>query len=55
MTIVSSGKIPKHYCCLLWMGRKAIGLVCCVMHVTETVQTQCTYRIEKEFAPVFLV
>ncbi len=33
------------------MGRKAVGLVCCVMHVKEP---SYTYRKEKGFAPVFL-
>ena len=50
-TRVSVSKTLNH-CFVLWMGRKAVGPVCCVMHIKET---QCTYQKEKGFAPVFLV
>ncbi len=33
------------------MGHKAVGPVCCVMHVKEPSET---YRLEKGFALVFL-
>ena len=41
--LVSLSKTLNHNCFILWMGRKAVGPVCCVMHVKE-----------KGLAPVFL-
>ena len=41
--LVSLSKTLNHNCFVLRMGRKAVGPVCCVMHVKE-----------KGFAPVFL-
>ncbi len=51
LTLVSLSKTLNHYCFILRMGRKAVGLVCCVMHVEEP---SYTYRKEKGFAPVIL-
>ena len=34
-TLVSLSKTLNHNCFILRMGRKAVGLVCCVMHVKE--------------------
>ena len=33
--LVSLSKTMNHNCFILWMGRKAVGPVCCVMHVKE--------------------
>ncbi len=35
LTLVSLSKTLNHYCFVLWMGRKAVGPICCVMHVKE--------------------
>ena len=50
VTLVSLSKIFNH-CCVLRMGRKAVGPICCVK---ARKRTQCCYRKEKGFAPVFL-
>ena len=42
-TLVSLSKTPNHNCFVFRMGRKAVGPVCCVMHVKEP-----------RLAPVFL-
>ena len=33
--LVSLSKTLNHNCFVVWMGRKAVGPVCCVMHVKE--------------------
>ncbi len=35
MTLASLSKTPNHFCCVLRMGCKAVGPVCCVMYVKE--------------------
>ena len=35
VTLVSLSKTLNHYCFILRMGCKAVGPVCCVMHVKE--------------------
>ena len=34
--LVSLSKTLNHNCFVLWMGRKAAGPVCCVMHVKDS-------------------
>ena len=51
--LVSLSKTLNYNCFVLWMGRKAVGPMCCVMHVKELPRT----LILKEkglIAPVFL-
>ena len=51
VTLVSLSKTLNHNCFVLRMGRKAVGPVCCVMHVKE----RRTFIVkEKGLAPVFL-
>ena len=50
--LVSLSKTLNHNCFVLRMGRKAIGSVCCVMHVKEP---RTLIVKEKGLAPVFLV
>ena len=49
--LVSLSKTLNHNCFVLQMGRKAVGPVCCVMHVQEP---RTLIVIEKGLAPVFL-
>ena len=49
--LVSLSKTLNHNCFVLRMGRKAVGLVCCVMHVKEP---RTLIVKEKGLAPVFL-
>ena len=49
--LVSLSKTLNHNCFVLQMGRKAVGPVCCVMHVKEP---RTLIVKEKGFAPVFL-
>ena len=49
--LVSLSKTLNHNCFVLWMGRKAVGPVCCVMHVKEP---RTLIVKEKGLAPVFL-
>ena len=49
--LVSLSKTLNHNCFVLRMGRKAVGPVCCVMHVKET---RTLIVIEKGLASVFL-
>ena len=49
--LVSLSNTLNHNCFILWMGRKAVGLVCCVMHVKEP---RTLIVKEKGLAPVFL-
>ena len=49
--LVSLSKALSHNCFVLRMGRKAVGPVCCVMHVKEP-RTLIVKR--RGFAPVFL-
>ena len=49
--LVSLSKTLNHNCFILRMGRKAVGLVCCVMHVKEP---RTLIVKEKGLAPVFL-
>ena len=49
--LVSLSKTLNHNCFVLWMGRKAVGPVCCVMHVKES---RTLIVKEKGLAPVFL-
>ena len=49
--LVSLSKTFKHNCFLLRIGRKAVGPVCCVMHVKEP---RALVLKEKGLAPVFL-
>ena len=49
--LVSLSKTLNHNCFVLRMGRKAVGPVCCVMHVKEP---RTLIVKEKELAPVFL-
>ena len=49
--LVSLSKTLNHNCFLLRMGRKAVGPVCCVMHVKEP---RTLIVKEKGLAPVFL-
>ena len=51
VTLVSLSKTLNHYCFILRMGCKAVGPVCCVMHVKEH---RALIRKEKGFALVFL-
>ena len=51
MVLVSLGKTLNHNCFVLRMGRKAVGPVCCVMHVKEP---RTLIVKEKGLAPVFL-
>ena len=39
-TLVSLSKTLNHNCFVLRMGRKAVGPVCCVMHIKEP-RTRC--------------
>ena len=48
---VSLSKTLNHNCFVLRMGRKAVGPVCCVMHVKEP---RTLIVKEKGLAPVFL-
>ena len=49
--LVSLSKTLNHNCFVLRMGRKAVGPVCCVMHVKEP---RTLIAKEKGLAPVFL-
>ena len=49
--LVSLSKALNHNCFVLWMGRKAVGPVCCVMHVKEP---RTLIVKEKGACPVFL-
>ena len=49
--LVSLSKTLNHNCFVLWMGRKGVGPVCCVMHVKEP---RTLIVKEKGLAPVFL-
>ena len=49
--LVSLSKTLNHNCFVLRMGRKAVGPMCCVMHVKEP---RTLIVKEKGFAPVFL-
>ena len=49
--LVSLSKTLNHNCFVLRMGRKAVGPVCCVMHVKEP---RTLIVKEKGLAPVFL-
>ena len=49
--LVSLSKTLNHNCFVLQMGRKAVGPVCCVMHVKEP---RTLIVKEKELSPVFL-
>ena len=49
--LVSLSKTLNHNCFILQMGRKAVGPVCCVMHVKEP---KTLIVKEKWLAPVFL-
>ena len=49
--VVSLSKTLSHNCFVLWMGRKAVGPVCCVMHIKEP---RTLIVKEKGLAPVFL-
>ena len=49
--LVSLSKTLNHNCFVLQMGRKAVGPVCCVMHVKEP---RTLIVKEKGLAPVFL-
>ena len=49
--LVSLSKTLNHNCFVLRMGRKAVGPVCCVMHVKEP---RTLIVKEKWLAPVFL-
>ena len=49
--LVSLTKTLNHNCLVLRMGRKAVGPVCCVMHVKEP---RTLIVKEKGLAPVFL-
>ena len=51
VTLVSLSKTLNHNCFVLRMGRKAVGPVCCVMHVKEP---RTLIVKEKGLAPVFL-
>ena len=51
VTLVSLSKILNHNCFVLRMGCKAVGPVCCVMHVKEH---RTLIVKEKGLAPVFL-
>ena len=51
VTLVSLSKTLNHNCFVLRMGRKAVGSVCCVMHVKEP---RTLIVKEKGLAPVFL-
>ena len=51
VTLVSLSKTLNHNCFVLRMGRKAVGPVCCVMHVKEH---RTLIVKEKGLAPVFL-
>ena len=51
VALVSLSKTLNHNCFVLRMGRKAVGLVCCVMHVKEP---RTLIVKEKGLAPVFL-
>ena len=51
MALVSLSKTLNRNCFILWMGRKAVGPVCCVMHVKEP---RTLIVKEKGLAPVFL-
>ena len=51
VALVSLSKTLYHNCFVLRMGRKAVGPVCCVMHVTEP---RTLIVKEKGLAPVFL-
>ena len=41
VTLVSLSKTLNHNCFVLRMGRKAVGSVCCVMHVKEPREGAC--------------
>ena len=49
--LVSLSKTLNHYCSVLRMERKAVGPVCCVVHVKES---RTLIVKEKGLAPVFL-
>ena len=49
--LVSLSKTLNHNCFVLRMGRKAVGPVCCVMHIQEP---RTLIMKEKGLAPVFL-
>ena len=49
--LVSLSKTLNHNCFVIRMGRKAVGPVCCVMHVKEP---RTLIVKEKGLAPVFL-
>ena len=51
VALVSLSKTLNHNCFVLRMGRKAVGPVCCVMHVKEP---RTLIVKEKGLAPVFL-
>ena len=51
--LVSLSKTLNHNCFVLWMGRKAVGPVCCVLHVKEPRTLTCIMK-EKGLAPGFL-
>ena len=51
VTLVSLSKTLNHNCFVLRMGRKAVGPVCCVIHVKEP---RTLIVKEKGLAPVFL-
>ena len=51
VALVSLSKTLNHNCFVLRMGRKAVGPVCCVMHVKEP---RTLIMKEKGLAPVFL-
>ena len=51
VALVSLSKTLDHNCFVLRMGRKAVGPVCCVMHVKEP---RTLIVNEKGLAPVFL-
>ena len=51
VTLVSLSKTLNHNCFVLRMGRKAVGPVCCVMHIKEP---RTLIVKEKGLAPVFL-
>ena len=51
MALVSLSKTLNHNCFVLRMGRKAVGPMCCVMHVKEPMTLIVK---EKVLAPVFL-
>ena len=51
VALVSLSKTLNHNCFVLQMGRKAVGLVCCVMHIKEP---RTLIVKEKGLAPVFL-